>query len=112
MENELIQAATEIEKEVTQTGSPTEEEATQTGTDKEATSSFRAKRIKPTCSKLLIQSSEFEAPGSVSAYLALRERQKQGLPAPNEQDATEENIEENANIENEAGNNLYFSLFC
>lgn len=56
--------------------SATENEAAQAGTatEKEVTSSNRAKIIKPTCSKLLKQSSNSGACGSVTDYLELRDR--------------------------------------
>lgn len=90
-----------------------EKEAAQAGTtiEKEVTSSNRAKELKPTCSKMLKQSSNSEACGSVSAYLALRERQKKGNLAP----PTTENL---PNLENIAENgtqpgNMYsYTISC
>ncbi|KAL8108735.1 hypothetical protein AgCh_024996 [Apium graveolens] len=52
------------------------------GNKREATSSFNPPVLKPTCSKMFKQSDNHEKAGSVSAYLAMRERQKQNLAAP------------------------------
>lgn len=53
-----------------------------TATDKEVPSTtVRAKILKPTCSKLLKAADNSVPSGSVAAYIALRERQKQNLEA-------------------------------
>lgn len=74
------------------------------------TSSYCAPILKPTCSKVFKQSTNVEAPGSVTAYLALRERQKQNIAAPTPQDVPELNLEENADEVVEAGN--VYALYC
>ena len=51
-----------------------------TTTNTEAKTSSAPKLINPTCSKLLKQCGNMES-GSVAAYIALRERQKQNLDA-------------------------------
>lgn len=53
-----------------------------TGTDKEVPSAtVGTKILKPTCSKLLKVADNSVPSGSVAAYMALRERQKQNLEA-------------------------------
>lgn len=77
-------AATTMGKEPTKApATTTEKEATEapTATQKEVKKSFPVKIIKPTCSKLLKQCGNFES-GSIAAYMALRERQKQNQEAP------------------------------
>lgn len=61
------------------------------------TSSYREAALKPTCSKLLRQPKDGEAPGSVNAYLAMRERQKQNIEDPAPPETPEMNLEEPAN---------------
>ncbi|KAK1389924.1 hypothetical protein POM88_018102 [Heracleum sosnowskyi] len=94
----------------TQTSSPAN--ATQTSSranaiadmkaDKEVASSSRANLLQPTCSKLLKQSNQAEACGSLSAYLALRDRQKQGMLTPPTKNVHEPNLEKSAEEETEA----------
>lgn len=60
-------------------------------------SSYHAPALKPTCSKVFQQANNGEAPGSVNAYLALRERQKQNIEVPTTpEDVPELNMEEPA----------------
>lgn len=87
-----MHAATAIEKKPKQAA---------TATEKEVTSS---KLLKPTCSKLLKQCGNFVESGSVAAYIALRERQKQNLEAdPRIEDVAESSVP-NPDEEVEAGN--------
>ena len=67
--------------------------------DKEVTSSYRAAVLKPTCSKLLKQPKDGEVPGSVNAYLAMRERQKQNIEDPAPPENPEMNLEEDPTTE-------------
>lgn len=62
------------------------------------TSSYCALALKPTCSKVFQHASNGATPGSVNAYLAMRERQKKNIeePATVSQDVPELNWEENA----------------
>jgi len=46
--------------------------------------------LMPTCSKVFKQSSNSEAAGSVAAYLAMRERQKQNVAAPRMENGTDQ----------------------
>ena len=63
---------------------PVENEVASAGTttQKEVTSSFSLKLLRPTCSKLLKSASNPEEGGNVMSYLALSEHQKQGIPPP------------------------------
>ena len=63
------------------------------------TSSYRAAAIKPTCSKLLKQAKDGEVPGSINAYLAMRERQKQNIEDPAPPENPEMNLEEDPTTE-------------
>ncbi|KAK1361671.1 hypothetical protein POM88_046145 [Heracleum sosnowskyi] len=85
--------------------SATEKEAAQAGTttEKEVTSSFRAKTLKPTCSKLLKQASNSGACGTLSTYLDLRDRQKNGIPPPTTENVPGPNMENIIEEEIEAG---------
>ncbi|KAK1388206.1 hypothetical protein POM88_016384 [Heracleum sosnowskyi] len=76
-----------------------------TEAEKEVTSSSRAKLLKPTCSKLLKQSSKSGACGRVSDYLEMRDRQKQGMLTPTTKNVQESNLENIAEEETEAGCN-------
>ncbi|KAL8124599.1 hypothetical protein AgCh_012299 [Apium graveolens] len=67
----------------------TKKQPNKAGNNREATSSFNPPVLKPTCSKMFKQSGNHEEAGSVAAYLAMRERQKQNLAAP-----TMENVPE------------------
>ncbi|KAK1386995.1 hypothetical protein POM88_015173 [Heracleum sosnowskyi] len=95
------------------TATTTEKEAAEPGrtTQKEVTSSCCAKRLlKPTCSKLLKQSSNSGACGSVSDYLELRDRQKKGFLTPTTENVPESNVESIPEEETQAGN-VFVSYF-
>lgn len=99
-------AATIIEMETTHTATETAEpEETQIGTatQKAVPSKVRSKVLKPSCSKLLKQPVDNVAAGSISAYLALREKQKQGLEGPEPHEVPEANMEDAADEEIEKG---------
>ena len=71
--------------------------------------------MKPTCTKIFRQSSSADGPppGTVAAYLALRERQTNNDAAPVNENVAEFEMEENADEEVEEGN-IYcsFQLNC
>ncbi|KAL8154920.1 hypothetical protein AgCh_000324 [Apium graveolens] len=67
----------------------TKKQPNKAGNNREATSSINPPVLKPTCSKMFKQSGNHKEAGSVAAYLAMRERQKQNLAAP-----TMENVPE------------------
>ena len=99
-------AATIIEMETTHTATETAEpEETQIGTatQKAVPSKVRSKVLKPSCSKVLKQPVDNVAAGSISAYLALREKQKQGLEGPEPHEVPEANMEDAADEEIEKG---------
>lgn len=74
------------------------------GTDaKEVARSTSSKPLKPTCSKVLKKDQNAEGPGTLARFLALRERQKQGLPPPEIENVPEENLENIAEEETEPG---------
>ena len=95
-ENESTQGATATDNEPTGATKTIQKEAKQT-------SKAAEKRVKPTCSKLLRQTSEFQTAGSLSAYLTLREQQQNGLAQSTEQDDPEAIMEEIAPEENDTG---------
>ncbi|KAL6520000.1 hypothetical protein OROHE_017143 [Orobanche hederae] len=75
----------------------TRKEPSKAGTEKdnEVTSSYRPPALKPTCSKVLKHGENGVAPGSVTAYLALRECQKNNIEVPpSPYNAPELNLEE------------------
>ncbi|KAL6551373.1 hypothetical protein OROMI_021861 [Orobanche minor] len=75
----------------------TRKESRKAGTEKdnEVTSSYRPPALKPTCSKVLKHGENGVAPGSVTAYLALRECQKNNIEVPpSPYNAPELNLEE------------------
>lgn len=63
----------------------------------------KSKLLKPTCSKILKSASNLESRGSVSAYLAMRERQKQGILPPTTENVHASNSENVVEEETEAG---------
>lgn len=67
--------------------------------------------IKPTFSKVLKESSNVEASGSMAAYLALRERQKKNIASPTIEDLTELNLNNIAADEVKKGN-VYVTYPC
>lgn len=73
------------------------------------TSSCRAPVLKPTCSKVFKQTINGEAPGSVNAYLAMRECQKLNIAPPMPEDVPELNLEETV-VEVVKGN--MYALYC
>lgn len=113
IEKEPINAASKTPKQKRKAG--TEKEPTRAATatpkqhnkvciEKEATSSYRPPLLKPTCSKLLKDPGNGEPAGSVAAYLAMRERQKQNIAAPTVQEDVEFHQGEPTNEELETGN--------
>lgn len=83
-----------------------------TATEKEVpTSRIHAKLLKPTCSKLLKQGDNSVPSGSVAAYIAMRERQKQNLELDPriEEDIVESSLP-NADEEVKAGNMHLYAL--
>lgn len=104
-------APAEIERESTHDATATAKDARKVGieNEKEVTSSYRAPVLKPTCSKVFKQTINTEPPGSVKAYLALRERQKLNIAPPIPEDVPEFNLEETA-VEVVKGN--VFALYC
>lgn len=97
---------------VTAETAATDNEQPQAGktSGKKMTSSF--KPLKPTCSKILKSASNSEPCGTVASYLALRERQKQGIPPPTPENVDTSNLENVVEEETESGKitgNLIFS---
>ncbi|KAL6554092.1 hypothetical protein OROMI_019765 [Orobanche minor] len=79
-------AAVGNDKKLTDVVTPTKKKPRTAGNNREATSSYHPPLVKPTCSKLFKQSINREEAGSVAAYLAMRECQKQGIAAPTMED--------------------------
>lgn len=102
-------AALQIEKEPTSAPTATEKQPNKAGTTRGATSSSRPSVLKPTCSKLFKQPSNPGEAGSVAAYLAMRERQKQNVAAPVMENVNELDQEGIENEEVEEGTMSFFS---
>ncbi|KAL6569772.1 hypothetical protein OROMI_014286 [Orobanche minor] len=82
-------AAVGNDKKLADVVTPIKKQPKTAGNNREATSSYHPPLVKPTCSKLFKQSINREEAGSVAAYLAMRERQKQGIAAPTMEDFPE-----------------------
>lgn len=78
-----------------------------------AASTKSAKLIKPTCSKLLKQGDNSAPSGTIAAYMALRERQKQNLEAEmRREDVGDTDLQNGSEGEEvEAGNMVICTLF-
>ena len=106
------QEPADIERESTHVATPVRNKGKKAAVEKEVTSSYRAPTVKPTCSKLLNKAVNGVPPGSINAYLALREQQKLSTtPQLQEDDVPELNVDQATDEEEAVKGTVYMHFY-